>query len=112
MEEDNEVLTLIWEQQQHRWTIPLTNTPSFHTAPVSCTYRVFVALYEAAEAQYHQREHVHQMPGRLHLNKDFTAEENVHTDILKKPPSASEGATSNDLMVQASDLPSEKVSEE
>jgi hypothetical protein len=39
------------------------------------------------------------MPGRLHLNKEFTAEENVHTNILKKPPSASEGAMSNDLTV-------------
>jgi hypothetical protein len=48
------------------------------------------------------------MPGQLHLNEDFTAEENVHTDILKKPTLASEGAMSNDVTVQASNLSSEK----
>jgi hypothetical protein len=26
------------------------------------------------------------MPGQLHLNEEFKAEENVHTNILKKPP--------------------------
>jgi hypothetical protein len=71
-----------------------------------------VALFEAAEAQYHQREHVLQMPGRLHLDKEFTAEENVHTDILKKPLTDSEGATSDDLTVQASNLSSEKGGKE
>ncbi len=61
MEEENEALTLIWKQRKHRRTIPyhsLTNTPSFRTAPALCTYRAFVALCKAAEAQYHQREHV------------------------------------------------------
>jgi hypothetical protein len=111
MEEDNEALVLIWKQQRHQWIIPyhpLTNTPSFHTAPALHTYRTFVALYEAAEVQYHCWEHVLQMPGQLHLNKEFTAEENIHTDILKKPPSASKGATSKDVTVQASNLSSEK----
>jgi hypothetical protein len=66
MEKDDEALMLIWKQRKHRRTIPyhpLTNTPSFRTAPASCTYRAFVALCKAAEAQYHQREHVLQMPG-------------------------------------------------
>jgi hypothetical protein len=40
------------------------------------------------------------------------AEENIHTDILKKPPLASEGATSNNVTVQASNLSSEKESKE
>jgi hypothetical protein len=71
-----------------------------------------VALYEAAEAQYRRREHVLQMLGQFHLNKDFMAEEKVHTDILKKPPLASEGATSNHVTVQASNLSSEKKSKE
>jgi hypothetical protein len=56
MEEDNEALTLIWKQRKHRRTIPyhpLTNTPSFRTAPALRTYPAFVALFEAAEAQYH-----------------------------------------------------------
>jgi hypothetical protein len=115
MDKDNEVLTLIWKQQRHQQTIPyhpLTNTPFFHTAPVLRTYHAFVALYEAVEAQYHCREHVLQMPGQLHLNKEFMAEENVHTNILKKPPLASEGATSDNITVEASNLSSEKESKE
>jgi hypothetical protein len=76
------------------------------------TYRAFVALYEAAEAQYHHREHILKMPIRLHLNKEFTAKENIHADILKKSPSVSEGATSNDATVQASNLLSEKDDKE
>ncbi len=50
------------------------------------------------------------MPGQLHLDKEFMADENVHTDIQKKLPLASEGATSDDVMVQASNLLSEKES--
>ncbi len=52
------------------------------------------------------------MPGRLHHDKEFSAKENVHADILKKPPLASEGATSNKVMVQASNLLSEKDDKE
>ncbi len=70
------------------------------------------ALFEAAEAQYHQREHVLQMPGRLHLDEEFNAEENVHADIPKKPITDCEGATSNDLTVQASNLSSGKGDKE
>jgi hypothetical protein len=76
MEEDNEALTLIWKQCKHRRTIPyhpLTNTPSFCTAPASRTYCAFVSLFKAPEAWYHQREHFLQMPGQLHLDKEFTA---------------------------------------
>jgi hypothetical protein len=76
------------------------------------TYRAFVALFEAAEAQYHQREHVLQMPGQLHLDKDFTAKENVHANIPKKPITNSEGATSNNLTVQANNLSSGKGDKE
>jgi hypothetical protein len=115
LDTNNEALMLIWNQRRHQRTIPyhpLTNTPSFRTALALHTYRAFVALFEAAEAQYHQREHVLQMPGRLHLNKEFTAEENVHANILKKPLTDSEGATSNDLTVQASNLSSEKGDKE
>jgi hypothetical protein len=52
------------------------------------------------------------MPGQLHLDKELTAEENVHTGILKKPLTASEGATSNDLTVQVSNLLSVKGDKE
>ncbi len=112
---NNEALTLIWNQPRHQRTIPyhpLINTPSFRTTPASHTYRAFVALFEAAKAQYHQGEHVLQMPGRLHLDKDYTAEENAHTNILKKPLTESEGATSDNLTVQASNLSSEKRDKE
>ncbi len=115
MDTNNKVLTLIWNQCRHRQTIPyhpLTNTPSFPTAPASCTYCAFVALFEAAKAQYHQREHVLQMPGRLNLDKEFTAKENVHANILKKPLTDSEEATSNNLTVQTSNLLSEKGDKE
>ncbi len=112
---DNEALMLIWKQQRHQRTIlyhPLTNTPSFCTALALHTYQAFVALYKAAEAQDHCREHVLQIPSQPHLNKEFTAEENVHADILKKPPLASEGATSNKVMIQASNLLSETENKE
>jgi hypothetical protein len=52
------------------------------------------------------------MPGQLHLNKEFAAVENVHTGILKKPLTASEGATGNNLTVQASNFLSEKGDKE
>jgi hypothetical protein len=48
------------------------------------------------------------MPGRLLLDKDFTAKENIHANIPKKPITDSEGATSNDLTVQANNLLSGK----
>jgi hypothetical protein len=54
MEEDNEALILIWKQRKNRRTIPyypLTNTPSFRTAPALHTYRALVALCKAAEVQ-------------------------------------------------------------
>ncbi len=50
------------------------------------------------------------MPGGLHLDEEFTAEENLHTNIQKKPPSASKGAMSNNVTVQASNILSEKES--
>jgi hypothetical protein len=93
--------------------IPLTHKHSlFRTAPASRIYRAFVALFEATKAQYHQWEHILQMPGRLHLDKEFTAKENVHTNILRKPLADSEEAMSNNLTVQASNLLSEKGDKE
>ncbi len=52
------------------------------------------------------------MPGRLHLDKEFTAKGNGHANILKKPLTDSEGATSDNLTVQASNLSSEKGDKE
>ncbi len=52
------------------------------------------------------------MPGQLHLNEEFTAEENVHANIPKKPITDSEVALSNNLTVQASSLSSGKGDKE
>ncbi len=52
------------------------------------------------------------MPGQLHLDKEFTAKENVYANIPKKPITNSEGATSDDLTVQASNLSSGKGDKE
>jgi hypothetical protein len=111
MEEDDEALLLIWKQGKHRQTIPfhpLTNTPSFRTASALHTYHAFVALHEAAESQYYCWEHDLQMPGCLQLDEECVAEENIHVNIQKKVPSASEGVTSNNLMVEARNLSSER----
>jgi hypothetical protein len=91
-------------------------TPTDHPVPPPHqhlrTYRAFVALYEAAEAQHHRQEYVLQMPGRLHLDKKFAAKENIHANIHKKPLSASEGAENNNVTIQTSNLLSEKESVE
>jgi hypothetical protein len=52
------------------------------------------------------------MPGRLHLDKEFTTKENVHANIPKKPITDPEGATSNNLTVQGSNLSSGKGDKE
>ncbi len=112
---NDKVLTLILNQRKYQRTIPyhpLTNTPYFCTAPAWRTYHAFMALFEAVEVQYHQREHVLQMPGQLHLNKEFIPKENVHANIPKKHITDSEGATSDNLTVQASNLSSGKVDKE
>jgi hypothetical protein len=104
---------LIWKQGKLRRTSlyhPLTNTPSFRTAPALGTYCTFVALCEAAEAQYCRQEHVLQIANQLQLDEEFRVEENKHPDIQKKTPSVSEGATNNNVTVQASNLLSERES--
>ncbi len=52
------------------------------------------------------------MPGRLHLDKDFTAKENIHANIPKEPMMDSEGASSNALTVQVNNLSSGKGDKE
>jgi hypothetical protein len=59
--------TLHWGDEFVK-TIPFnlaTNTPIFHTAPASCTYRAFTATYKACEAAFYHRETVLQVPGLL-----------------------------------------------
>ncbi len=52
------------------------------------------------------------MPSQLHLDKDFTTKENVHANIPKKPTTDSDGATSNNLTMQANNLSSGKGDKE
>ena len=52
------------------------------------------------------------MPGQLHLDEEFTAKENVHADIPKKPITDSEGATRDNLTMQVSNLLSGKGDKE
>ena len=52
------------------------------------------------------------MPSQLHLDKEFTAKENVHANIPKKPITDSEGAMSSNLTAQASSLLSGKGDKE
>jgi hypothetical protein len=52
------------------------------------------------------------MPSRLHLNKEFTAKENVHVNIHKKSPLASEGAENDNVTIQTSNFSSKKESVE
>jgi hypothetical protein len=113
METDAECFILIWGQGQHRRTVPHsrdTNTPVFRMAPATSTYQAFVARIEAMEAQFCQREHVLQLPGRRHLMHDeddaFLAEENVLlTDRdYKNDTLVSEGASPDDETIKASNL--------
>ncbi len=67
-----------------------------------------MALIEAAEAQYYCQEHVLQMLGGLQLDEEFLAEENLHANIQRKALSTSEGVTSNNMKVEASNLSSER----
>ncbi len=52
------------------------------------------------------------MPGQLHLDEDFTAEENVHANIPKKPITDFERATRDDLTMKANNLSSGKGDKE
>ncbi len=73
---------LLWGDGQFRKTIPhnpSTNTPIFHSAPSSKTYRAFAATYEACKAAFYRREHVLQVPGlKEHAPEEFIADENIH----------------------------------
>jgi hypothetical protein len=90
MENDDQHCILIWGQGRHRRSVPhsfSTNTPTFRTAPATSTYRSFVALHEAMEAQFHRREHVLQIPGlRPNIDEEFVAEENLLLDDVDKSP--------------------------
>jgi hypothetical protein len=83
MENHWDKCVLLWRGGRFRRSIPhspTTNTPSFHTAAASKTYRAFAATFEACEASFFRREHVLQLPGlREQPDPDeFIADENIH----------------------------------
>ena len=113
METDSECVIHIWGQGQHQRTVPHSrdaNTPVFLAALATSTYQAFVARVKAMESQFHQREHVIQLPERCHLmhnKKDkFLAEENIllTNSYCKNDTSVSEGAGPNNETIQASNL--------
>jgi hypothetical protein len=59
---------------------PTTNTPSFHTAAASKTYRAFAATFEACEALFFQREHALQLTDLREQpdSDEFIADKNIH----------------------------------
>ena len=114
MENDDRHCVLIWGQGRYRRSVPhssSTNTPTFRTAPATTTYRTFVALHEAMEAQYHRREHVLQIPGlRPNVDEEFVAEENLLLDDVDK--SAFADTTHDDVTSPTSNLEKEAETEE
>jgi hypothetical protein len=104
MENDDQHCILIWGQGRHCRSVPhssSTNTPTFRTAPATYTYRAFVAIHEAMEAQYHRHKHVLQAPKlRPNIDEEFIAEEN----LLLEDKSVSEGVTHDDVTTPTSNL--------
>ncbi len=65
--------------------------PTFFTAPSSCTYQTFAALFQACNAPFFQRETVLQVPGCMLLREnakitpeEFVAEEDFHRGNRKR----------------------------
>ena len=83
---------LIWDGGNYRRSIPhdpLTNTPTFYSAPASKTYRAFAATYEACRAAVFNRKRVLQVPGRReHIPEEFVAKENIHLRHQNFPDAA------------------------
>ncbi len=91
-----------WETTKHGWeifahccvlhwfvgqkTVPfhtLTNTPIFHMASSSSTYRAFAATFKAMEAPFFRRETALQLPGQWFpreytIPEEFVAKEDLH----------------------------------
>jgi hypothetical protein len=83
---------LFWNRGQK--TVPfstMANVPTFFTAPSLHTYQTFVAIFEAYEALFFQRETVLQVPGCMLLREntkitleEFVAEEDFHCSNRKR----------------------------
>jgi len=86
-----------------------TNTPIFHMASSSSTYRSFAATFEAMEAPFFQRETTLQLPGpwfprEYVIPKEFVAKEDLHQGEKKSVDAAHEK--------DGTDLPSPPVEED
>jgi hypothetical protein len=97
-------------------TVPFhtsTNTPIFHTASSSSTYRTFVATFEAMEALFFRREATlqltrSQLPREYVIPEEFVAEEDLH----RGEKNSVNAATEDDDTVRTSNLPSPPVEED
>ena len=96
-------------------TVPFhasTNTPIFHTASSSSTYRVFAATFEAMEAPFFRRETTLQLPRPRFpresvIPEEFVAEEDLHRSEKKSVDTTNE----DDDTVRTSNLPPPPVEE-
>jgi hypothetical protein len=90
-----------------------TNTPIFHTASSSSTYRAFAAPFKAMEAPFFQRETALQLPGQWFpreyiIPEEFVAKEDLHQG---KKKSINE-VDKDDDTVHTSNLPPPPVEED
>jgi hypothetical protein len=100
MENNAHSCKLLWGQGLFSKTIPFddaTNTPILSMSPLTSSYRAFVHTFQALEAPFFSREHVHQLPGRRWLDRgsppdpaEFVTEENF--DFSSMPHSEGDKA--------------------
>jgi hypothetical protein len=112
MENNANNCVLFWEQGKFSKTIPFnaaTNTPIFHTSPLTSSYHAFVNTFQVLEAPFFAHERVFQVPGHCWLDgapspsKEFVAEENIN---YHKDMTVSEGdVCEDDKTLLTSNLP-------
>jgi hypothetical protein len=90
-----------------------TNTPIFHMASSSSTYRSFAATFETMEAPFFQRETTLQLPGPWFprenvIPEEFVAKEDLHQGEKKSVDAANEKDDTDCI----SNLPSSPVEED
>jgi hypothetical protein len=87
MESDEQNCVLIWGQGKYKKTIPFnsnSNVPIMYSTSLSFAYCTFAATFETMEANFFCQEHVLQVPGLHHLQRDapnkqeFNAKENLN----------------------------------
>jgi hypothetical protein len=90
MENNAHNCILLWGQGKYSKTIPFdagTNTPIFHTLPLTSSYCTFVNTFMACKAPFFSHERVLQLPGHRWLDgiapplEEFVAGENVNFEI-------------------------------